>query len=305
MILAYLPRLLCVVLACFCLVYTGASILVISCARLAVTRAAQAPAGAAARLMFTLRSLPFASALAAAAVCVPSYLWFEPTGIDESVGMPCLILAFSGAIEFAAGVGIMSRAAFRSWRFLRDCRESGRGDEMLIIDSPRPFVALAGVVRPRVVASQGIVDLLSDDELRMVLEHEQAHRKSRDNLKRLLAALNPAFPRLERAWARFAEFDADERAVAGDQHRALALASALVRVARFGQQPIAPGAVSFLGEISDLPVRVERLLAPQALATASARSPWRGIVVALGIAVLTLNVAAMGLVQSVMESLIR
>src|SRR5438046_2826024 len=67
---------------------------------------------------------------------------------------------------------------------------------------------------------------------------------------------------LERCWAKFSEWAADDEAVRGDSQRALALAAALLRVARMGTAP----RLSFLhtslcaGD-HDLSLRVERLLA--------------------------------------------
>jgi hypothetical protein len=78
---------------------------------------------------------------------------------------------------------------------------------------------------------------------------------SRDNWKRLLIAMAPdlvpfAVRRrgLERSWARYAERAADDRAVAGSAHRSVALAAALVRVARLGAAAPAPLAASLMGD---------------------------------------------------------
>jgi Zn-dependent protease with chaperone function len=275
-------------------------------ARPALAKVATLTARSAAHFLFLLRSLPFAAAfLITVGICLPSYLWFEPLGLHENVSAPFLVLGWFGAAELGLAIGVMSRAAFRSVRFLRQCGESGTsGDGILIIESARPFLALAGILRPRVVMSQGILDLLSTDELHVVLKHEEAHRQSHDNLKRLWIELNPTFPSLERAWTRFTEYAADERAVAGDQRSALALASALVRVSRYGQQAALQGAIPFLGDINDVPSRVERLLAPQPSITPD-RTRWRDIVVALCLAALTLNPATLRFVQSTLESLIR
>lgn len=306
MTMAYLPRLLCVVLACFGL--TGAAVagFVFVYSRRAVVRASALPARAAARSLFILRSLPFAVAvLVSWGVCLPSYLRYEPSRADEEVSLACVALAVCGAVALLTALVRVTAAALRSARFFRDCTQSGRERrEVLILESPRPFLALAGILRPRVVMTRGIVELLSPEELSVVLRHEDAHRSSADNCKRLCAALNPRFTALERAWVRFAEYAADERAVAGDPCRALALASALVRVARCGQQPAQPAAIAFLGDPDDLPARVDRLLAPPALAAAAEPPLWRGVALGLCLAALALNPAALSAVQEVLERLI-
>ena len=47
-------------------------------------------------------------------------------------------------------------------------------------------MAVAGVVHPKLVVSQTVLDALSDDQREAAFRHEAAHRASRDNLKRLL-----------------------------------------------------------------------------------------------------------------------
>jgi hypothetical protein len=69
------------------------------------------------------------------------------------------------------------------------------------------------------------------------------------------------FSRLEQAWARVTEWAADDFAVAGDTHRSLTLAAALVRVARLGKVPAPPVLVtSLMPNGVDLSARVDRLL---------------------------------------------
>ena len=130
------------------------------------------------------------------------------------------------------------------------------------------------MVHPKLVVSQTVLDALSDDQREAAFRHEAAHRASRDNLKRLLVLISPdAMPfagglgRIERAWATFTEWAADDEAVDGSQDRALSLASALVRVAKLGVHP-APGYVlsSLLDNDRDLETRVDRLLREPAYA---------------------------------------
>src|SRR5207247_8468956 len=69
---------------------------------------------------------------------------------------------------------------------------------------------------------------------------------------------------VERAWAKFTEWAADDSAVAGDPHRSLLLAEALVRVARLGAAaPPSPLIAPLLADSSALGPRIERLMRPR------------------------------------------
>jgi Zn-dependent protease with chaperone function len=310
MILSYLPRLACLVLACFFLTHAATALAVAMSAQRALRRAESLAPRPAARLVLSLKLMPLGlAAFCAVGICAPSYLRFEPERVDERVSLICLAMAIAGSA--IAGIAIIRGllGCVRSLRFLRRCREAGsvRDDlKALVIGSPRPLVALAGIVAPRVIMSLGIVEALNEEELAAVLSHESAHRGSWDNLKRLLMSLTPGFASLDRAWVRFAEFAADEEAVAGDAMRAVALASALVRVSRFG--PIVEKsavAIFFLGNTTDLTERVDRLLAPRPCVASSQRTTVSALLLAGCLAVLAFNPATLRLVQSLLEGLIR
>jgi hypothetical protein len=66
---------------------------------------------------------------------------------------------------------------------------------------------------------------------------------------------------LEQTWAKLSEWAADDEAVDGDAHRALSLATALLRVARLGAGPrLSLLHTSLVADDHDLSSRVERLL---------------------------------------------
>ena len=99
-------------------------------------------------------------------------------------------------------------------------------------------------MHPQLLISKSVLNGLTAEQTEAALRHEQAHRTSRDNIKRFLILLSPdvlpflrTFASLEHSWAKFTEWAADDQATAGDSHRALSLASALVRVARLGSKP--------------------------------------------------------------------
>ena len=235
----------------------------------------------AARLLLFARLVPFG--LASTFVfgfCVPSYLWFEPGATSERVGLPCILAGF-------LGISLCSQSFFRAFRamlitrkFTRSCLKTGRelhlspgSSPVLVVESEVPILAMAGVIRPRLVLSQGVLNSLSHDQLAAAVRHERAHLTSADNLKRLLVILSPeifpfvhAFSRIEQAWKKISEWAADDSAVENDTLRSLSLASALIRVARLGAPPrLSPLCTALVSRDaanadSDLADRVDRLL---------------------------------------------
>lgn len=324
MILPYLSRLLCLILASFFLVNLVTSLLLALFTPLAIRAAQKLAPRRAARLLLTLRLLPFGlGASAALGLCLPSYLWLEPGPIEESVGFPCLFMAMLGAVVGGIAVARGVRAAVSSFRFTRCCRGSGYEMHLvgadrpaLVIQGSKPVLALAGIVRPRLVISGAVVSALSEEELSIALRHERAHQISCDNLKRLCMFLTPGilpllsgFRQLERSWISFTEYAADEAAVAGDARRSLALASALVRVARFGTAPPSDFAISFLGDTSLLSARVDRLLAGYPSPETRHRMPWPtagpALLVVGCLAAMAFHPSTFRFVQAILEGLIR
>jgi Zn-dependent protease with chaperone function len=271
----YLLRLFCLCLASFFLLHLGLAAAVASVAGWALRRAEALAPQRAARLLLALRLLPpVVATVVVAGICAPSYLWLEPEATAEDVGWACLTAAALGGWICAAGLVRAGRAAVRSNRYLRHCRA--------VAESEAPVVLLAGVFRTRLVVSRGVRKALAPDQLAAALRHERAHRASRDNLKRLVLAAAPGVApfghglrSLELGWARMAEWAADDCAAAGSPRRSLALAGALVKVARMGAAPpAAPLATGLMADAADLSVRVERLLNPRAPVGAEWTGRW-------------------------------
>jgi Zn-dependent protease with chaperone function len=239
----------------------------------AVRLAARARPRWAARFLLMLRLLPSGLALfVVAGLCVPSYLKLEPETTSENVGIVCFVAALLGLSIWGISIWRGVRASVHSLRYIRHCERVSRKrhSRMWIIEGADHVLALAGVLRPRLVVSRDVVSALSPHELAAALRHERAHQASRDNLKRLFLLLTPGivpffrgYEALERGWAKFTEWAADDAAVAGNPRHSLALAAALVRVARMGASPQpSPLMTSFLGGAQDLSARVDRLLRP-------------------------------------------
>jgi Zn-dependent protease with chaperone function len=249
----------------------------------------------AAAMLLVLRLAPGALAWAAVAfLCVPSFLVLEPAETSESASAVCLVMAAlgaaltSGAAVRSVAAWLGSRRRFPRWKGSCEMLRLGSGRVSVeIVDSRRPLLAMVGVARPRLVATREVLRALKPAELDAALRHERAHAAFGDNSKRLLIAMAPdlipfapRFRALETSWARFAERSADDWAVAGSARRSVALATALVRVARLGTAAPAPLTTSLLADAEDLEARVERLLRgprpanPKADAQPSQRLPW-------------------------------
>ncbi|HUE23798.1 MAG TPA: M48 family metalloprotease [Bryobacteraceae bacterium] len=269
-------RFLFVSLATYTLVHLALGMIVSLIARPAVHMGERIRPHLAARGLLALRLLPaVGAALSVAVVGVPSYLSNEPEAPTERVGYGCMIVALLGLGMWAVSIarGLRAAASFRS--FSQHCGQAGRLAHLpgapapsYIVDSTAPLLALAGIVRPRLAISRGVLRVLTAEELAAALRHERAHRSAHDNLKRLCILSMPGIlplaagtRTLERGWRKFAEWAADDRAVAGSERRSCALAAALVRVARIAaDSPRFSLASSLLGDTDQLEARVDRLL---------------------------------------------
>jgi hypothetical protein len=321
MTLPYLVRLVCISLAAFFLVHLAAGAVIAAGAPLISRFAGRMRAAAAARTLFALRMLPAGAALfAVLALCVPSFLRFETEAGAEEVGWVCIIAAGLGASIWGISLVRGLRATGRSMRYVSQCRRAAQRISIphepapvWMLDREEPFLMLAGLLRPRLLISRSVVENLTPEQLAAALEHERAHWTGRDNLKRLLTLLVPGllpglsgFRRLEKSWARFIEWTADDRAVHGDSHISVSLADALVRVARMGvSAPPEPLVTSLLADARELSARVDRLLG------ASRESDFapRWSVLSLGLAAagafLALQPSTLMAVHRVLEVLVR
>ena len=288
----YLVRLLLLSSASFFLVQLIVGTLIAFLAPAAIRRAGSMRPQPAARFLLTLRLLPAAlSALIVAALCVPSYLRFEPRITEEKAGLLCLAAAILGAVFCALAISRTVAALVRSARYLRACdgRKSCIAGETVWIVKQSSGLALAGILHPRLLLSEAAMRQLTREQLIVALSHERAHRASRDNLKRLLLLLAPAgLHSLEQAWAKYAEWAADDRAAQAESDRS-ALAEALVRVARLQAGISMPSLVTSLVEADeDLSARVHRLLNAAPVYEAN---PGRGTIAIAGILLLILSIS--------------
>ena len=276
MILPYGLRLACLCFASFFVLHAAASLLVRIASASAIRLAESKTPNAAARFLLAVHLFPVAlAALFVLSLCVPSYLWLEPTIGVERVGGICALLGLLGVAIWLHSIARAAFSLFASLRHNRLCRLAGQEARLpgapspaLVIEGEAPLLAMSGLLRSRLLISRGVLRTLSAEELDAALSHEHAHCTSRDNAKRLFLLLAPdIFPfvrplrMLEHSWSKFTEWAADDQATAGDSSRAVSLAAALVQVARMGSAPRLPFlSTSLLARDRDLSVRVNRLL---------------------------------------------
>jgi BlaR1 peptidase M56 len=226
--------------------------------------------------LLVLRLLPAGgAALLALTVVLPAFLIYEPAHQREEGGPLLIALAVCALLTVGAGMWRAWRACMAARALRRECgpahcRSVIAGQHVDIVDVPEPFVAVIGAWRPRIVASQRVVSACSNEELSRVIAHEAAHVFARDNLKLLLLVFGPdalawlpTGATLAARWRAAAEREADERATGSDPHQRLALASALLKVARLAsgaQRPLPTFSMPIAAD--DVAGRVRGLLAP-------------------------------------------
>ena len=144
----------------------------------------------------------------------------------------------------------------------------------------------AGIVRPKVLLSGAAESLLTANELQTALNHEVAHVRRRDNLKKLLLRFVafPGMDALEAAWLEATEMAADDAAVS-NASQALDLAAALIKLSCLGpvEPPVDLTAALVHSPKSVMNARVERLIAwsDERLVPLRRSSPWYGLGAAL------------------------
>jgi hypothetical protein len=265
--------------------------------------------------LLTLRLLPsVGAAFLTLTVALPAFWMHEPHHERESVGPLIVLLALLALC--AAGHGMLR--GLRAWTatraLLRRCGPLDRcharaGRSVNMVDVPEPLAAVVGAWRPRILAAHCVRAACSDEEFRQVVAHEAAHVSAHDNVKLLLQIISPdalmwmpAGTALTERWRAAAELDADARASGRDPRKRVALASALLKVARMSSATERRSlALSMPVVVDDVEGRVRELLAP--LPMPHGRLPMR-IIMAAFLMIAIIGVPLYGSVHRSIESLV-
>ncbi|KKO12849.1 M56 family metallopeptidase [Pseudohongiella sp.] len=178
------------------------------------------------------------------------------------------VLVWSGfTLAVVATLALSWHFAQSLWRGIRMRKQfdalSSRQAGYRLLAASEPAVFTLGWWRPRVYISTGLLGGCSSEELAIILAHEQAHRKRRDNLRLLLGRVFCLV--LPRVWRQSVVHDLHllcEQScdfVAASRYGSLSVAQTLVQVGRVLRRSAAPlQGVAFDG--SDLQSRVHALL---------------------------------------------
>ncbi len=235
---------------------------------------------------------------------------------DSAALLPVLLFVILVAIGLALASRSFLRQILASRRLARRVKglaltcpvrltamatRAGLDGRVVLVDAPEPFSFVYGVLTPRVAVSRGLLENVSDEELRAVLEHERYHVCNLDPLKVVLVRALSAglffLPALDALGARYVagrELAADRRAVRVCGLRPLA--SALLKVVRGPHWSELQLAVP-IGGADLLDVRVAQLetgTEPRLTALSSTRAAVSLIGGALYVATFLLSVAGFG-----------
>ena len=193
----FLARGLLVSLAFFAVVYCSLSALV-ALSWSAAERLRKPFGQQSAGLLFGLRIFSFAvSGVITICFAFPSFWLMERSAFDEEAGT--FVLAACALTIVGAGVFRVLRDQSRTMRALRGWSLGASGADSVTTKpalgaaNGAPALILVGIRRPRVLVSDAAANALSEGELQVAVRHELGHRRSWDNLKKVLISATP-FP---------------------------------------------------------------------------------------------------------------
>lgn len=134
-----------------------------------------------------------------------------------------------------------------------------------LLDSAKPAAFVAGIIKPRCYLTNGLKRQLTEEELNIVLQHEQAHLTSNDALSKclfnLLCIFYPGFTKkpIKMSYALALEQIADQKVL--KSHTGFDVAATLVKVAKLQNSYKTDFSYCYFGS-EHIALRVNELITP-------------------------------------------
>lgn len=125
-------------------------------------------------------AFPFISEHCHDAVCSPHTLHMTTDTVEGILAVLAVVIVLTGLIALMAEQLHRSRARLKT---LSGLSQPGSAS-YLIVDSPKTMAWCAGLLKPQVFLSSGLVGAVSAQQLRLIVAHEQTHAIRRDNLRK-------------------------------------------------------------------------------------------------------------------------
>jgi len=142
-----------------------------------------------------------------------------------------------------------------------------KNEDFLVISYPGTFAITMGFIHPKIIVTTGLINLLTEDELKAVIAHENYHKVNRDPLKIFLLSLFsstlgyiPILKWFNQKYRIIQEVLADEFAIE-KQETSVNLGSALLKMLKVGKLEKMPFAYASFADTS-VNYRIEYMLNP-------------------------------------------
>ncbi|MGE7667862.1 M56 family metallopeptidase [Ureibacillus composti] len=159
--------------------------------------------------------------------------------------------------------------SYKDHRFTTELNEKYRNEQecLLVVSYPAPIAITMGFIRPKIVLSTALINLLTEEELKAVISHEYYHLENRDPLKIFILSLCastmwyiPILKWFTQQYRIIQEVLADEFAIK-KQETTVNLGSALLKMLKVGRPIKMPFAYVSFADTS-VNYRIEYLLNP-------------------------------------------
>lgn len=197
-------------------------------------------------------------------------LSFLEYALDVLVVFTLLCLIWKVAFQFIQSAKMKRRfLLYKEKKQTLEINEGcGNGKEKIIVLShPAPMAITMGFIFPKIILTTGLINLLTNDELKAVILHEEYHKENRDPLKLFLLSLSSSLlwyiPIQKWFLGKFRiiqEILADDAAIK-QQETTVNLGSALLKMVKVGKQEKMPFTYASFADTS-VNYRIKYLLNP-------------------------------------------